>query len=122
MENINIKEILTKAFSGIINIAKDYELLEKCKNIIEKSGVLDELKKQISDFALIAVYQAEYAFNKIGAEKKQLAFQMVYKFIKYPIALKPFKRLIEKLLYDFASDKIEEAVLKLKEHLKNEIR
>ncbi|MGN0014167.1 MAG: hypothetical protein ACI37T_01975 [Candidatus Gastranaerophilaceae bacterium] len=109
--------IILGFLQGLVKLAKEYGLSKKIYNIILESGVLDDIQKQIADFALVAVYQAEFAFNKIGKEKKMLAFKMICNFIKYPAALKPFKPLIENILFEKISNEIEDAVLKLKEHL-----
>lgn len=109
--------VISVLLQGLVKLAKEYGLSEKIGNIIIESGVLDDIQKQIADFALVAVYQAEFAFNKIGREKKKIAFKMICNFIKYPAALKPFKPLIENILFEKISDEIEDAVLKLKEHL-----
>ena len=112
-----IFSVIKKLWQELVILAKEYGLSEKIGNIILESGVLDDIQKQIADFALVAVYQAEFAFNKIGKEKKKIAFKMICNFIKYPAALKPFKPLIENILFEKISDEIEDAVLKLKEHL-----
>lgn len=112
-----IFSVILKIGQEIVNLAREYGLADKIQNIILESGVLDKIQKQIADFALVAVYQAEFAFNKIGKEKKEIAFRMICNFIRYPVVLKPFKRLIEDILFDKINDEIEEAVRKLKEHL-----
>lgn len=112
-----IISVIHGLWKELIQLANDYDLAEKIYKIIIESGVLIEIQKQIEDFALIAVYQAEFAFNKIGKEKKMLAFKMICNIIKYPAFLKPFKPLIEKVLYNRISDEIEQAVYKLKERL-----
>ncbi|MCR5260653.1 MAG: hypothetical protein K6C94_02325 [Candidatus Gastranaerophilales bacterium] len=113
-----IFSVILKIGQEIVNLAREYGLADKIQNIILESGVLDDIQKQIADFALVAVYQAEFAFNKIGREKKKIAFKMICNFIKYPAALKPFRAVIENILFEKISDEIEDAVLKLKEHLK----
>ena len=117
MQKSKIFSVIKKLWQELITLAKEYGLAEKIYNIILESGVLDDIQKQIADFALVAVYQAEFAFNKIGKEKKQLAFKMICNFIKYPLGLKPFKPLIEDILYNKISDEIEDAVQSLKQRL-----
>ena len=113
-----IISVIIKLGQKLITLAREYGLAQKIYKIILESGVLDDIQKQIADFALVAVYHTEFAFNKIGKEKKQLAFKMICNFIKYPLVLKPLKPLIEDILYNKISDEIEDAVIKLKEHLK----
>lgn len=112
-----IISVILVFWQELVKLAKEYDLSNKIYKIIIESGVLTDIQKQIEDFALIAVYQAEFAFNKIGKEKKMLAFKMICNFIKYPAFLKPFKPIIEKVLYDRISEEIENAVIKLKERL-----
>ncbi len=112
-----IISIILGFWQELVKLAKEYGLSEKIYKIIIESSVLIDIQNQIEDFALIAVYQAEFTFNKIGKEKKVLAFKMICNFIKYPAFLKPFKPLVEKVLCDRILEEIEQSVSKLKERL-----
>lgn len=115
-----IKYVLHKIGQELINLARKYKLANKIYNIILASGVLDSIQKQIAEFALVAVYQAEFEFNKIGKEKKQLAIKMIFNFIQYPLVLKPLKPFIEDILYNKISEEIEDAVQNLKKKLQEQ--
>ena len=110
-----------RIFIKINDFITEYGLWKKLKTVIVNSGVLGDIKRQMADFALVAVTQAEFSFNSIGEEKKKIAFRMICNYVKYPLAVKPFKRIIENLLYDWISEEIERAVKKIKERLQNEI-
>ena len=90
-----IFSVIKKLWQELVILAKEYGLSEKIGNIILESGVLDDIQKQIADFALVAVYQAEFAFNKIGKEKKKIAFKMIcniYSSYSYILFIKTIKQ------------------------------